>query len=143
MKCSDVMTMNPVCCVVNDTANEVALLMQQEDVGSIPVVESQNNKKLIGIVTDRDLALRVVGENRQPQNTRVDEIMSQDLVTCRPEDDLDKTLDTMSRYQVRRIPVVDGQGQVVGIIAQADVALRTSNDNKTAEIVEEISRPNA
>jgi CBS domain-containing protein len=142
MKCSEVMTQDPVCCVASDTVSTVAQLMGREDVGSIPVIEKQEGKKLIGIVTDRDLALKVVGENRSPQNTRVYAVMTRDLITCRPDDDLSQTLAAMSQHQIRRVPVVDAEGQVVGIIAQADVALRADNEHKTAEVVEDISKPN-
>ena len=141
MNCNDVMTRNPACCVASESVSRAAQVMETEDVGSIPVVESTQSKKLIGIVTDRDLALRVVGGNRDPQNTRVEEVMTRNPVTCSPNDDLSLALDYMSQHQVRRLPVVDANGQVVGIIAQADVALRTDNDRKTAELVEEISRP--
>jgi CBS domain-containing protein len=141
MNCNDVMTRNPVCCVGSDSVVKAAQLMNTEDVGSIPVVESMQSKKLVGIVTDRDLALRVVGENRNPETTRAEQVMTQNPVTCSPNDDLSMALDAMSQHQVRRLPVVNADGQVVGIIAQADVALRTDNDRKTAELVEEISRP--
>jgi len=141
MKCIDVMTKNPVCCTATDSVIKAAQMMQQEDVGSLPVVESGDDKKLIGIVTDRDMALRVVGANRMSANTTVQDVMTGNPLTCYPGDDLDETLDMMARHQIRRVPVVDTLGRVVGIIAQADVALRTDNEHKTAEVIEEISRP--
>jgi CBS domain-containing protein len=140
MKCSDVMTRNPVCCTAGDPVSQVAQTMQQADVGSLPVVQADQSGMLIGIVTDRDLALRVVGANRYP-DTRVQDVMSANPITCYADDDLDETLETMAKHQIRRVPVVNGANQVIGIIAQADVALRADNDRKTAEVVGEISRP--
>jgi CBS domain-containing protein len=142
MKCSDVMTKNPVCCTASDHVSTAAQLMSQEDIGSLPIVSPEQNRKLIGIVTDRDLALRVVGENLDPVDTRVMDVMTGNPITCRPDDDLDDMLNAMSRHQIRRVPVVNTMGQVVGIIAQADIALRTPNDRKTAEVIGDISRPN-
>lgn len=141
MKCQDVMTQNPVCCVGSDSANKAAQLMSIENVGSIPVVDSEQNKKLIGIITDRDLALKIVAENRNPRDTHLEDIMTRDVITCGPTDDLNQTIEAMSQHQIRRIPVVGARGEIVGIIAQADVALQNNNEEKTAQLVEEISKP--
>jgi CBS domain-containing protein len=143
MRCADVMTKDPACCVPTDTASRVAKIMKTEDVGSIPVCESRHSRRLVGIVTDRDLALHVVAEGRNASDTLVQDVMTRMPVACSPEDDLQKALDEMQRHQVRRIPVADGHGQLVGIIAQADVATRGREPEKTAETVEEISRPTA
>jgi CBS domain-containing protein len=143
MRCADVMTKDPACCVPTDTASRVAKIMKTEDVGSIPVCESRHSRRLVGIVTDRDLALHVVAEGRNASDTLVQDVMTRMPVACSPEDDLQKALDEMQRHQVRRIPVADGNGQLVGIIAQADVATRGREPEKTAETVEEISRPTA
>ncbi len=140
-RCSQVMTPDPTTALPTDTVEHIAQLMKQEDIGPVPVVENQQTKKLIGIVTDRDLALKVVAAGRDPKHTQVEEIMSRELLTCHPGDDLQKAMDAMSAHQVRRIPVVDNRGAIVGIIAQADVATRVQEPDKTAEVVEEISRP--
>ena len=140
-KCSEVMTKDPSCCLRSDTVDKAAQLMKTEDVGPVPVVDDQSTKKLVGIVTDRDLAIKVVAEGRDARNTRVEEVMSSDLVTCRPDDDLQKALDTMGQNQIRRIPVVDDNGGIVGIIAQADVATRTEDPASTEDMVEQISQP--
>lgn len=140
-KCSEVMTRNPVTALPTDTADHVAQLMQRQDIGPIPVVENQQTKKLVGIVTDRDLAMKVVAEGRDPKRTWVEEVMTRQVVTCHADEDLQKALHAMSANQVRRIPVVDHRGAIVGIIAQADVATRADVPEKTAEIVEEISKP--
>jgi len=134
------MTKDPSCCLPADTVFEVAQLMKSEDVGSIPIVSDKQTNKLEGIVTDRDLAIKVVAEGRDPRNTPVREVMTTDLVTCNADDNIDDTLNLMEEHQVRRIPIVDGDGRLAGIIAQADVATRMEEPHKTAEMVEEISR---
>lgn len=113
---------------------------EEENIGSIPVIENEQTKKLVGIATDRDLALKVVADARDPKATKVEEVMTRNVVTCRPGDDLEKALDAMSEHQLRRIPVVDDGNKLVGIIAQADVATRVNQPQKTAETVEGISQ---
>jgi CBS domain-containing protein len=140
MKCSDVLTRDPVCCLPDDTVEQAAQSMKKEDVGPIPVIENRQSKKLLGIVTDRDMAVKVVAEGRDNRKTKVKEIMTRNPVTCHPNDDLQVALDAMAQHQIRRVPVVDDQGRITGIIAQADVATRTDDPEKTADVVEEISR---
>lgn len=134
------MTKNPTCAVPDDTVADVARLMKEKDIGPIPIVENRNSKKLVGIVTDRDLAIKVVAEGRDPMSTRVRDVMTQDVVTCRDTDDIETTLDAMSTRQLRRIPVVDGSNMLLGIIAQADIATRMDEPEKTGEVVKEISQ---
>ena len=110
--------------------------MRDEDAGIIPVVEGE---KLVGTVTDRDIAIRVVAEGRSPESVTVGEIASRELVTIDPQQDLDEALRLMARHQVRRLPVVEEDGTLVGIVAQADVAKHAS-DSQTGEIVEDISK---
>jgi CBS domain-containing protein len=114
--------------------------METEDIGPILIVENKQNNKLVGIVTDRDLALKVVGESRDPQNTKVEDVMSRDVVTCHADDNVEKAMDAMEEHQLRRIPVVDVNNVLVGIISQADVATRVNEPEKTAEVVREISK---
>jgi CBS domain-containing protein len=140
-KCNEVMTKDPVYCLPNDAVARAAQLMKKENIGPIPVIENERTKKLVGIVTDRDLALKVVADRRDPKATKVEEVMTREVVTCRPEDDLQRALDAMSEHQLRRIPVVDDGNKLVGIIAQADVATRVKQAQKTAETVEGISQP--
>lgn len=139
-KASEVMTKKPVFCLPNDMAVKAAKLMKSEDVGSIPVVENEQTQELIGIVTDRDLVLKIVAEGLDAKSTKVDAVMTHKVVTCRAEDDLQKALDAMAEHQLRRIPVVDNDNKIVGIIAQADVATRVDQPEKTAEMVKEISQ---
>lgn len=131
----ELMTRDVRACEPNATVAEAAKVMAQEDVGPVPIVE---DGRLVGIVTDRDIVVRVVAEGRDPNATRVKEIASTDLVTVSPDDDLDEALNLLAERQVRRLPVVEGD-RLVGIVAQADIA-RLGKDKKTGEVVEEISR---
>lgn len=141
-KCNEVMTKNPVCCLPNDAVIKAAELMKSENIGSIPVIENEQTQKLVGIVTDRDLALKIVAEGRDAKSTNVEEVMTRKVVTCLADDDLQKALDAMAEHQLRRIPVVDNNNKILGIIAQADVATRADQPEKTAEMVKEISQAN-
>jgi len=138
--CSQLMTRDPVCCLASDAVDRAAQLMRQEDAGSLPVIENYQNKKLLGIITDRDIALKVVAEKRDAGSTRAQEVMTRNPVTCRADDDLQVALDAMAGHQVRRLPVVDDNNQIVGIISQSDVATRNSEPARTAELVKEISK---
>jgi len=138
--CADVMTLNPICCISTDTIERVAQMMKAEDVGSIPVVEGPNSKKLMGIITDRDLVLKGVAEGRDCRSSSIAEIMTRNPVTCRERDNLENALKAMSDHQVRRLPIVNDRNEIVGIIAQADIATRVEEPNKVAEVVEEISK---
>jgi CBS domain-containing protein len=121
-------------------ATEVAKLMKRKNIGSIPVMENKQTHTLVGIVTDRDLALKIVAEGRDAKSTKVEAVMTRKVVTCRADDDLQKAMDAMSSHRLRRIPVVDNENKILGIIAQADVATRGNQPEKTAEMVKEISR---
>lgn len=139
MKCSEVMTKNPTCCTPSDTAQDAAKAMKQVDAGPIPVVRSRDSKELVGIVTDRDLAMRVVAEGKDPKATKLEDVMSRDVSTCMEDDDVSKAARLMEQFQIRRVPIVKADGTVIGIIAQADVAIRVDKPKLTAEVVEQIS----
>ena len=141
-KCSDIMTEDLVYAMPGDTVSEVAQLMKNEDIGPVLIVDSDDSKTLVGIVTDRDLVLKVIAEGLDPQTTRVEEVMSKKLVTCRADDDVDVAIKAMAQFQLRRIPVVDDNMELVGIISQADVATRMNQPEKTGEVVKEISEEN-
>jgi len=132
----DVMTSNPTTVRADASVVEAARIMRDKDTGIVPVVE---NDQLSGTITDRDIAVRVVAEGRDPASTVVREIASTDVATVEPEQDLGDALRLMAERQVRRLPVVEN-GRLVGIVAQADVA-RESDDSQTGELVEEISKP--
>ena len=141
MKNSDIMTKDLVYSLPSDMVSDVAQLMKNEDIGPVLIVDdSHDGKRLVGIVTDRDLAIKVVGEGRDPKSTRVEDVMTGSLVTCRADDDVENAMRAMAQNQLRRIPVVDDSGQLVGIISQADVATRLNEPQSTAEVVKEISR---
>ena len=139
-KCGDIMTENPSCCLYDENVIRAAKLMKDQNVGSIPVIENRLTKTLIGIVTDRDLALKVVAEGRDPQTVQVEDVMTCGIVTCYIEDDLQVALDAMSDHQLRRIPIVDRENRIQGIITQADVATRVDQPETTAAVVKEISQ---
>lgn len=140
-KCSDIMTKDLVYSHPTDTVDDVAKLMKKEDIGPVLIVEKgDQGKRLVGIVTDRDLAIKVVGEGRDPKKTKVKDVMTTKVVTCRADDDVQNAMNAMAQYQLRRIPVVDEYGTLVGIISQADVATRVDEPEQTAEVVKEISQ---
>jgi CBS domain-containing protein len=141
-KCNEVMTKNPVCCLPNDSAAKAAELMKSGNIGSIPVIENEQSQKLVGIVTDRDLALKIVAGGRDAKSTEAQEVMTREVVTCLADDDLQNALDAMSAHKLRRIPVIDNNNRIVGIIAQADVATRVDQPEKTAAVVRGISQSN-
>ena len=130
----EIMTPDPATVRPDSPASEAALLMRSEDVGSLPVVEDD---KLVGLVTDRDIALQIVAEGKHPDSTRVGDIQSRDVASVAPDQSLDEALDQMARNKVRRIPVVEGD-RLVGVIAQADVA-KEAGYRETGRLVEEIS----
>jgi len=141
-KCEDVMTKNPVCCLPEDNVVKVAEMMKRTNIGSIPVIENEQTRKLVGIVTDRDLAMKIVAEGRDAKSTKVETVMTHKVIACRPDDDVQKSLEAMSEHQLRRIPIVDSNNKILGIIAQADVAVRVNQPEKTAAVVKEISESN-
>ena len=122
----------------SDSISRAAEIMRDADVGVVPVVDDAGSMRLAGVVTDRDIAVRVVAEGRD-RSTHVRDVMSSGLATVGPDDDLDRVTEVMKAQQVRRVPVCEGD-RLVGIIAQADVA-REGRDRKTGDVVEKISEP--
>ena len=133
---SEVMTSNPCTIDADKPVSYAAKMMRDEDVGIAPIVEG---KRLVGTVTDRDIAIRVVAEGKDPNATIVRDIASTKLVTIDPHQDLDEALRLMAQHQVRRLPVVEEDGRLVGVVAQADVA-QEADERRTGEVVEQISR---
>jgi CBS domain-containing protein len=130
------MTSNPCSIDTDKSVAYAAKMMRDEDVGIAPIVEGE---RLVGVLTDRDIAVRVVAEGRDPEQTKVTEVASRDVVTLDPQQDLDEALRLMARHQVRRLPVVEEDGRLVGVVAQADVA-KQADEQQTGEVVEQISR---
>jgi CBS domain-containing protein len=135
-KIRDVMTSSPRSIEPSTSIQDAARLMRDENVGPLPIVE---NGSVTGIVTDRDIVVQVVAEGKDASSTTAGEIASRDLVTVDPEQPLDEALRLMAKHQVRRLPVCEEDGRLVGIVAQADIALQ-SDDARTGEVVEEISK---
>ncbi len=133
---SEVMSANPCSVEADKPVAYAAQMMKQEDVGLAPIVEGD---RLVGALTDRDIVTRVVAVGKDPQSVTVREVGSTDLVTIDPQQDLDEALRLMATNQIRRLPVVEEDGRLVGIVAQADVA-REANDKQTGELVGEISK---
>jgi CBS domain-containing protein len=131
----EAMTSNPTTVGPTNTAAEAAQIMKSEDVGSLPIVESDG---LLGVITDRDVAIRVVAEGRDPDTT-VGEIASKDVVTVGPEQSLEDAARLMAEHQLRRLPVVEEDGRLVGILAQADIA-QAGHDALTGDTVQRISQ---
>jgi CBS-domain-containing membrane protein len=124
MKCREVLCENPVFCLPDDPAAQVARLMKRERTGSIPVVTDEQKRELIGIVTDRDLAFKVVGESRDGNRTNVYDIMTRAVIACRDDDDVNTAAMAMEDHAIRTVPVVDYAGRLVGIISHEDVSDR-------------------
>jgi CBS domain-containing protein len=137
-KIAEVMSNRPRAVTPQTSVREAAQLMEQEDIGSLPVVEE--GSRLVGIVTDRDLAVRVLAQGSDPEQTQVGQVASTDVVALTPEHDLDDALKLMAREQVRRLPIVAGENQLVGMVAQADVA-RATKEKSAGEVIEAISEP--
>jgi CBS domain-containing protein len=130
------MTERPRCVTPETRVSEAAELMASEDVGSLPILDDD---KLTGVVTDRDIVIRAVAANKDPQGMPVREIATHDPVTVHADDDLADALRLMATYQVRRLPVVDEDNRLVGVLAQADVAMG-AKEKAVGEMVEEISQ---
>ncbi|SRR6266705_2477351 len=142
MKIREAMTPNPVSCVPNDTAQRAATLMREHNVGALPVVADRDSCNLLGMITDRDLCVSVIADGLDPKKTIIERYISTNPVTCRDGENLDQAERAMQEHQVRRIPVVDGDGRCIGIVSQADLALKDKPEN-VAKTINEISKPEA
>ena len=141
MRIQDIMTKDPSCVTADATVREAAQVMSREDVGMVPVIDGQSNKRLVGVVTDRDIAIRCVAEGKD-SSCRVSDIMSSNkLATCNENDDVDNVMQAMQSEKVRRIPIVDERGSLVGVVSQADVVRKASNSREAERTVEAISEP--
>lgn len=143
MRARDIMTRDPEVCRREDTARRAAEIMRDKDCGVIPVVDEA--RRIIGIVTDRDIAVRVVAAGKNPE-TRLNEVMTAGAKCCSADDDLRDVEHKMAELQVRRIPICDAGGRVLGIISQADIARAAGMDSEVSEqeialVLEQISEP--
>lgn len=140
MQVRDVMTKDPSCCTPDSKLGDVARMMVEQDCGSIPVVDSNASKKLVGVITDRDIVCRVVAKNKNPLELTVESCLSTPAVTVTPESSLEECCERMEKNQVRRVPVVNDKGCCCGIVAQADVATKAGT-REAAEVVKDVSQP--
>jgi CBS domain-containing protein len=139
MKIQEIMTKNPSCVTPNATVREAARVMKEEDVGIVPVVDGDVDKRLVGLVTDRDIAIRCIADGKDGTCRVRDVMSSDDLATCSQNDDVENVMSAMRTEKVRRIPIVDERGSLVGIVSQADVLTKTRDTHRAGETVEEIS----
>src|SRR5213080_1619252 len=140
MKIKEVMSPNPVCCTPGDSAQMVARIMRDGNIGSIPVVIDQQSRELVGVITDRDLCCSVVADGLDAKTTTIEKFMTLNPVTCREEEDVESCERLMQEHQIRRIPVVNAEDSVIGIVAQADLALKDKSE-RVSKTVAEISKP--
>jgi CBS domain-containing protein len=140
MHVRELMTRDPACCTPETTILEVARMMKDFDCGEIPVARADGDRKLVGVITDRDIVCRIVAAGKDASSCDVKSAMSTPVVSVTPETSLDECLSLMESHQIRRVPVVDGQGAVCGIVSQADVAT-SGSERDTAELVKGVSRP--
>jgi CBS domain-containing protein len=142
MTCGELMTPSPTCAQASHSVADAAELMKREDVGLLPVVRDEGTH-LIGVLTDRDIVMQVVAAGRDPRTTRVEDAMTSDPLACRSDEPLETVMELMATHQVRRMPIVDDNGDVVGIVAQADLATRLRDPREAGEVVQAISEPEA
>jgi CBS domain-containing protein len=141
MKARHIMTEYPQAVTPSDPLSEAAALMRDGDIGFLPVVEDRNSRRLVGVITDRDITIRHVADAHDDACVIKQHMTADRLVTVAPDADTEEVHRLMIERQVRRIPVIDADGHVLGVIAQADVATKEQRDRKTGEIVEKISEP--
>ena len=139
MQVREIMSDNPACCAPDTSLVEVARMMVEQDCGEIPVCDAA--RKPIGVVTDRDIACRLVAKGKDPTKATAEDCMSTPVVTVRPESTVDECAQLMEQYQLRRLPVVAKDGECCGMIAQADLA-RKAPRSTSAEVVSKVSEPN-
>ena len=142
MKVKHLMTKDPTCCVPSDTAQRAAAIMRDEKVGIVPVIENEQSRRLVGVVTDRDLCMNVVAEGRDPNTVAVEACMTTTVVSCAAGDAVTKATELMKDNQVRRVPVVDEHGALAGIVAMADLVERAElKATETHETLKRVSTP--
>ena len=140
MKVKEIMTGGEIAFATpKDTIEHVARLMKTRDVGSIPIVDGRESKKLVGIITDRDIAIGVVAGGQDPKRSIVEQFMSRDLATAKPDDDVERIAKLMQEKQVRRVPVCDEQGKLAGMVAQADLARERVSPRTVKETIAKVS----
>lgn len=140
MKIQDIMSTDPSTVTPDTPITEAARLMKDHNVGMLPVVESEGSRRLVGVVTDRDITIRHVAEGHT-SDCPVREAMTDNVSTCQAGENIDTVMNLMAQEQVRRIPIVDERGELIGIVSQADIVLEGGDGSKAEQTVEKISRP--
>jgi CBS domain-containing protein len=140
MTAKDLMTPNPACCTMQTPVQEVARMMVEHDCGEIPLVEQPGLKRVVGVVTDRDIVCRAVAEGKNPLTLTAAAVMTSPAVTVNERDDLDEVIRVMESHQIRRVPVLNQNAEVCGILSLADIARRNSRKD-TGDLVREVSAP--
>jgi len=140
MRVSDIMTDNPACCTPDTPLAAVASLMVEHDCGEIPIVDGADTKRPMGVITDRDIVCRVVAQDKNPLGLAARDCMTSPVVTVTPGTSTDDCARGMAEYRVRRIPVIDDQGRLCGMVSQADLA-RAAPQDETGDVVRRISEP--
>jgi CBS domain-containing protein len=142
MKVKEIMTVDPACCTPDTTLEQIALMMVERDCGQIPVVDDERARRLIGVITDRDIVCRAVAQGMNPTQMRARDVMSAPAITVRPDMRVEDCCKVLEEKQVRRAPVADEQGQCCGIISLADIA-QTAPEKLTGEVVRTVSQRTA
>jgi CBS domain-containing protein len=140
MKVKEIMSANPACCTPNYSAQNAAKMMCDHNVGAVPVVVDHQSRALVGMITDRDLCCSIVAHGLDPKTTQLQEFITYTPVSCRDGESVTTCERLMQEHQVRRIPVVDAEGRVIGIVSQADLALKDKPE-RVHKTVAEISKP--
>ena len=140
MNIEALMTPDPACCTPHTAIEDVARLMVQHDCGEIPVVASDDDRTLVGVVTDRDLVVRLIARGQDVRGATVAACMTQPAVSLRTDAQVSDAVEMMQSHQVRRLPVVNADGHVCGIVAQADLA-RWAPSEQTGDLVRDVSEP--
>jgi len=140
MKIQDIMSTDPSTVTPDTPITEAARIMKDHNIGMLPVVESEGSRRLVGVVTDRDIAIRHVAEGHTG-DCPVREAMTEKVSTAKPDENVDRVMNLMAEEQVRRIPIVDERGDLVGVVSQADIVLEAGDSLKAEKTVEKISRP--
>ena len=139
MKIREIMSRDPACCVLSDSAQTVAKILCDRNIGSMPVLADQQSRKLVGMITDRDLCCSVIAQGLDPKTTQIEKLISFPPMSCRDGENIETCERLMQEHQVRRVPIVDAEDRVIGIVSQADLALHDKAE-RVSKTVAEISK---
>jgi len=139
VKIREIMSRDPACCVLSDSAQTVAKILCDRNIGSMPVVADQQSRKLVGMITDRDLCCSVIAQGLDPKTTQIEKLISFPPMSCRDGENVETCERLMQEHQVRRVPIVDAEDRVIGIVSQADLALHDKAE-RVSKTVAEISK---